>query len=136
MGANGDAVVAAGADGLPEAGVVAGLVPDEDEDEELPLVPQPVAVKPTRAANTAARATHLPIQATSAIPPMLAMIVAGGGVPGARIGHPGGPVARGRHLADDSARPRYERTIFRWRASRRPSRRSVARGGGAIAVRA
>src|SRR5260370_37693845 len=72
MAANGCAVVAAGADGLPDADVVAGLVldedEDEDEDEELPLLPQPAAATPIRAANTAARATYRPIHATSAIP--------------------------------------------------------------------
>ena len=75
MAANGGTVVAAGAEGLPDGEVVAGLV--LGEDEELPLLPQPAAVKPIRAANTAARATYRPIHATSAIPPMLAMIVAG-----------------------------------------------------------
>jgi hypothetical protein len=79
MGANGGAVVAAGAEGLPEATVVAGLVLLLG-DEELPLLPpQPTAVKPIRAANTAARAAHRPIHSTSAIPPVLAMIVAGRG---------------------------------------------------------
>jgi len=67
MAANGGTVVAAGAEGLPDADVVAGLV--LGEDDELPLLPQPAAVKPIRTANTAARATHRPIHATSAIPP-------------------------------------------------------------------
>jgi hypothetical protein len=100
MAANGGTVVAAGAEGLPDADVVAGLV--LGEDEELPLLPQPAAVKPIRAANTAARATYRPIHATSAIPPMLAMIVAG------------------RRLADDSAQPRYERTVFSRREGHEP----------------
>ena len=78
MAANGGTVVAAGAEGLPDGDVVAGLVPLL-EDEELPLVPQPATVKPIKAANTAARATYRPIHATSAIPPVLAMIVAGSG---------------------------------------------------------
>src|SRR5580704_12053150 len=82
MAANGGTVVAAGAEGLPDADVVAGLVLDDDE---LPLLPQPAAVKPIRAANTTARATHRPIHATSAIPPALAMIVAVSGVPGHRL---------------------------------------------------
>src|SRR5580693_4596667 len=58
MAANGGTVVAAGAEGLPDADVVAGLV--LGDDDELPLLPQPAAVKPIRAANTAARATHRP----------------------------------------------------------------------------
>ncbi len=91
MAANGCAVVAAGADGPPDADVAAGLVPDEgeDEDEELPLLPQPAAATPIRAANTAARATYRPIHATSAIPPVLAMIVAGSRVMVLTGGHPG-----------------------------------------------
>jgi hypothetical protein len=92
MAANGGTVVAAGAEGLPDADVVAGLV--LGEDDELPLLPQPAAVKPIRAANTTARATHRPIHATSAIPPALAMIVAVSGVPGHRltaVARPGPP---------------------------------------------
>src|SRR5271170_2309251 len=80
MAANGGTVLAAGAEARPDGDVVAG--PVLDEDEELPLLPQPAAVKPIRAANTAARATYRPIHATSAIPPVLAMIVAGQPVAG------------------------------------------------------
>ena len=81
MAANGGTVAAAGAEGLPDADFVAGLVLGEDEE----LLPQPTAVKPIKAANTAARATYRPIHATSAIPPVLAMIVAVCGVPGHRL---------------------------------------------------
>jgi hypothetical protein len=70
MAANGAAVVAAGAEGLPEADAGAGLVL-LPEDDELPLLPHPAAVKPISAANTAARATHRPIHATSAVPAAL-----------------------------------------------------------------
>src|SRR5579871_6227564 len=82
MAWNGAAVVAAGADGLlaaePDA---AGLVlPPLEDAELLLLLAQPAAAIPTKAAHTAARATYRPIPATSAIPPVLAMIVAAPGL--------------------------------------------------------